>query len=306
MIDTLTPVASPLALARRRRVSAWHTAVATSRHDWFGTIGLGAALLIIIASVAATALPLPDAETPQLLDRMKGPFSVDANGTMHLAGTDQLGRDVLARTIVGARISLGVAFATVVISGSVGTMLGLVAGYRGGKTDYLIMRLVDFQMAMPSLLLAIFLLYLIGTSIANLVLLLSVMSWYSYTRVVRGEVLRLRSAPFVEAAQVCGASHWRIVVKHLFPQVIPVLVVIAIFDFSTVILAEAGISFLGLGVQPPNTSWGRMISEGQQYITTGAWWLFAAPGLAIFLTVLSARLCSSWFTQFNEGTRRRS
>lgn len=306
MIDALSPGTVAPQAQPRRWMRIWTTIVATSRHERVGTFGLAVALLIIVVSVAASVLPLPDPQAPQLLERMQGPLSVGADGTMHLAGTDQLGRDVLSRTIVGARVSLGVAFATVMISGTVGTLLGLVSGARGGKLDYVIMRLVDFQMAMPSLLLAIFLLYLIGTSIANLILLLSIMSWYSYARVVRSEVLRLRSAPFVEAAQVCGASSQRIMLRHLLPQVVPLLIVIAIFDFSTVILAEAGISFLGLGVQPPDTSWGRMISEGQQYITTGAWWLFAAPGLAIFITVLSARLGSSWFTRFFEGSRSRT
>jgi peptide/nickel transport system permease protein len=160
------------------------------------------------------------------------------------------------------------------------------------------MRLVDFQMALPSLLLAIFLLYLLGTSVVNLILLLSIMSWYSYTRIVRSETLRLRSAPFVEAALVSGAGHWRILRKHILPQITPLLIVVTIFDFSTVILAEAGISYLGLGVQPPDTSWGRMIAEGQQRITTGSWWLFAAPGMAIFLTVLCARLGSPWVSRF--------
>jgi peptide/nickel transport system permease protein len=132
----------------------------------------------------------------------------------------------------------------------------------------------------------------------NLILLLSILSWYSYTRIVRSEVLTVKSSVYVEAARACGASDVRIVFRHILPQVFPVLIVVTIFDFSTVMLAEAGISFLGMGIQPPDTSWGRMISEGQQFITTGSWWLFAAPGLAIFLTVLSLRLGSLWISRF--------
>lgn len=260
-------------------------------------VGAAAFLLlaaIVLLTLLGPVLPLPAADRPSLSDRLTSPMTTGEDGTLHLLGTDQLGRDVLARTVSGAAVSLGVAFAAVIISGTVGTILGLLAGYRGGILDYVTMRVVDFQMAMPALLLAIFLLYLIGTSILNLVMLLSILGWYSYTRIVRSEVLRLRAAAFVDAAVVIGCTPWRIMRHHLLPQVVPLLVIISVLDFSTVILAEAGISFLGFGVQPPDTSWGRMIAEGQQFITTGAWWLFAAPGLALFVTVLSVRLASRW------------
>jgi peptide/nickel transport system permease protein len=260
---------------------------------------IGAVAMVVLLAVVGTILvgpwlPLPPMDAPALTDRLLGPMTRGRDGTLHLLGTDQLGRDVLARTIYGGRISLGIALAAVLISGVVGTALGLVAGYRGGWFDYVVMRVVDFQMAMPSLLLAIFLIYLLGASITNLVLLLSILGWPSYTRVVRSETLGLRQVTYVEGALVVGARQGHILLHHILPQIVPVLSVIAVFDFSSVILAEAGISFLGFGVQPPETSWGRMISEGQQFITTGAWWLFAVPGLAIFFTVLSVRLGSSW------------
>jgi peptide/nickel transport system permease protein len=259
-------------------------------------------VVIVSAILLGPILPLPAMDTPSLSDRLVGPMSRGKDGTLHLLGTDQLGRDVLARAIYGGRISLGIALSAVVISGVVGTAVGLLAGYRGGWFDYVVMRIVDFQMAMPSLLLAIFLIYLIGATVTNLILLLSILSWPSYTRVVRSESLSLRNATYVEGAVVSGARQGRILGKHILPQVVPVLTVIAVFDFSGVILAEAGISFLGFGVQPPQTSWGRMIAEGQQFITTGAWWLFAAPGLAIFFTVLSVRLGSAWLA-YLIGTR---
>lgn len=267
-----------------------------TRAEPLGGAALLVLLLIVLVTLLGPLLPLPAADAPALSDRLAGPMTISADGTRHLLGTDQLGRDVLSRTIAGAVVSLGVAVAAVLVSGVAGTLLGLIAGYRGGTLDYLMMRLVDVQMAIPSLLLAIFLLYLIGTSIVNLVLLLSILGWYSYTRLLRGEVLRLRSAPFVEAAVVIGCDPWRIMRHHLLPQMAPLLTVVAVLDFSTVILAEAGISFLGFGVQPPDTSWGRMIAEGQTFITTGAWWLFAAPGLALFATVLSVRLGSAWIS----------
>lgn len=276
-----------------RRAGQGRLARAT-RADRLGAVAFAVLVTVVLITVLGPALPLPESDTPSLSDRLAAPMTTGNDGTLHLFGTDQLGRDVLARTVAGAVVSLGVAIAAVIISGTVGTILGLLAGYRGGMLDYVTMRLVDFQMAMPALLLAIFLLYLIGTSIINLVLLLSILGWYSYTRIVRSETLRLRSAPFIDAAVVIGCSPWRIMRHHLLPQVVPLLIVIAVLDFSTVILAEAGISFLGFGVQPPDTSWGRMIAEGQAFITTGSWWLFAAPGLALFITVLSVRLASGW------------
>lgn len=266
-----------------------------SRASPIGAVAVGLLVLILALVVVGSLLPLPDPQTTALTDRLQPPLSEGRDGTLHLLGTDQLGRDVLSRAIYGGRISLGVAIAAVIISGVIGTLLGLVAGYRGGALDYAIMRLVDFQMAMPSLLLAIFLLYILGSSILNLIILLSILNWYGYTRIIRGETLTLRQRTFVEAAVASGADQPRVLLRHVLPQMAPVLAVVTVFDFSAVILAEAGISFLGFGVQPPQTSWGRMISEGQQFITTGAWWLFAAPGVAIFATVLCVRLGSTWF-----------
>jgi peptide/nickel transport system permease protein len=265
-----------------------------SRSSPVGAVAVAFLVFLIAIILLGPLLPLPDAQAPSLTDRLQGPLSRGSDGNLHLLGTDQLGRDVLARTIYGGRISLGIALAAVIVSGIAGTAIGLLAGYRGGPLDTVVMRLVDFQMAMPSLLLAIFLIYLLGPSLLNLVILLSILGWSSYTRFVRSDTLGLRSATFVEAAVVSGASQRRILGRHVLPQVLPVLSVVAVFDFSAVILAEAGISFLGFGVQPPQTSWGRMISEGQQFITTGAWWLFAAPGVSIILTVLCVRLGSTW------------
>lgn len=265
--------------------------------DRVGAASFGFFVLFVFIIAISPVLPLPDAQEPSLLDRLMPPGHVSANGTTNWLGTDQLGRDIFSRVLLGGRVSLLVAGLTVLISGTIGTAVGLLAGFRGGWIDSTVMRLVDFQMAMPSLLLAIFLLYIIGSSVLNLVLLLSIMSWYSYTRVVRSEVLRLKSAVYVDAARSVGASDRRLMFRHILPQVVPVLLVIAVFDFGVVMLAESSISFLGMGIQPPDTSWGRMISEGQTYITTGAWWVFAAPGAGIFLIVLSLRLSSNWLSR---------
>ena len=293
-------IAGPARLPLARRMGA--SLATASRRSPGGAVAVGVLLLVVLVIVFGAFLPIPDPQAAALTDRLQPPLSYGRDGTHHLFGTDQLGRDVLSRTIAGGRISLGVSIAAVIVAGIFGTLLGLIAGYRRGPLDYVIMRLVDFQMAMPSLLLAIFLLYLIGSSILNLVILLSILNWYGYTRVIRSETLSIRQRTFVDAAIVSGADQWRILFRHALPHTMPILTVLAVFDFSAVILAEAGISFLGFGVQPPDTSWGRMISEGQQFITTGAWWLFAAPGLSIFVTVLCVRLGSTWFGNL-AGTR---
>ncbi len=191
----IRPKGHPTILARIARAS---------RRSPVGTVAIVFLLLVVGIVLLGPVLPIPDPQAPSLTDRLRGPFSRNADGTLHLLGTDQLGRDVLSRTIYGGRISLGVALAAVIVSGIFGTMLGLVAGYRGGIFDYAVMRLVDFQMAMPSLLLAIFLIYLLGPSLLNLVILLSVLSWSSYTRIVRSDTLGLRSADYIDAAIIGG------------------------------------------------------------------------------------------------------
>lgn len=265
-----------------------------ARQEKLGTVALILFMLIVLLVFLSPVLPIPDPQVQSLADRLKAPGHVGANETRHWLGTDQLGRDVLSRALGGGRISMIVAAATMVVSGILGTVVGLVAGYRGGVFDYLVMRAVDFQMALPSLFLAILLLYIMGSSVLNLIMLLSILSWYSYTRIVRAEVLSMKSAVYVEAARSIGVSEARLLFRHIFPQVIPVLIVIAVIDFSIVMLTEASISYIGMGIQPPDTSWGRMISDGQRSITTGSWWLFVAPGGFIFLTVLSLRLGSGF------------
>lgn len=263
--------------------------------------------LLVLVTLFATALvgpwlPLPDAQQQDLVNRLKPPMTRGSSGELHIAGTDQLGRDVLSRLVAGARVTLGVALVTVVIAGAIGTVLGLLAGYRGGMVDHAVMRLVDLQVAFPSLLFAMFLLYLMGSNLVNLVLLLAILGWYGFTRITRAQTLSLRNQAFVESARAIGCSQNRVLLRHIFPHLVPVLAVVAVFDFSGVMLAEAGLSFLGLGVQPPDTSWGRMIAEGQSYIYAGAWWLFLLPGGAIFLAVLSTRLTSSWIQNIVDRT----
>lgn len=257
-----------------------------------------AAALLLLAMVVVAAfgplLPLPDPQAQSLGDRLLGPMSRGADGTLYIAGTDNLGRDTLARVVQGARLSIGIAAAAALIAGVIGTAIGVVAAYRGGLADMLIMRMVDLQMAFPGMVLAIFLLYILGSTVMNLVLLLVIFSWAVFARMARAQTLSLRNQAFVEGAVAVGANDTRIIVRHIIPHLIPVMAIIGVFDFAGVMLAEAGLSFLGLGVQPPGISWGLMISQGREFINTGGWWLVIIPGLALSLTCLAANLTSRW------------
>lgn len=284
----LTPAQLPTSIPvppTRRRLRVRRTVSAAA----------AAVLAMIVATVAsAPMLPLPDPNAQTLADRVVPPLSRGADGTRYPAGTDQLGRDVLSRTVYGGRLSVAVAVAVVLLSSVTGSVVGLVAGYQLGWFDVAAMRLADFQMAFPPLLLAVFLLYELGPNIGNLVALLAAFGWVRYARVARAQTLALRALPFVEGAVGVGCSDRRILLRHLLPHLLPTLSVVAVFEFAGVMLAEAGLSFLGLGVQPPAASWGLMLSQGQQFVTTGGWWLIVAPGGAIFLTTLCANLSARW------------
>jgi peptide/nickel transport system permease protein len=250
--------------------------------------------LAVLTAVLGPLLPLRDPQTQMLGDRLLAPMSRGADGHLYIAGSDNLGRDTLSRTVQGARLSIGIAAAAAVIAGLIGTSLGIIAAYRGGVADMLVMRMVDLQMAFPSLVLAIFLLYIIGASVTNLIVLLVIFSWAVFARMSRAQTLSLRNQPFVEGALALGASDARIIIRHIVPHLIPVMAIVAVFDFAGVMLAEAGLSFLGLGVLPPDISWGLMLSQGRDYINTGGWWLLIVPGAALSLTCLSANLTSRW------------
>lgn len=291
---TAGPIEFPAFDGERPVRSALRRVVRVARTAPFYTAGLVLFLFAIGIAFTGPYLPLPDPEAQHLGDRLMGPLARGGDGTLHLAGTDNLGRDILARTVHGARVSLGIAAATALIAGVAGSIVGTVAGYRGGIVDLVVMRLVDLQMAFPSLVLAIFLLYLIGPGLGNLVLLLVIFSWAVFARMARAETLALRRLAFVDGAIAIGATDARIIAVHLVPHLLPVIAVIAVFDFAGVMLAEASLSYLGLGVQPPGTSWGLMLSQGKEFVYTGGWWLFLAPGLALSLTSLSANLTSRW------------
>jgi len=221
------------------------------------------------------------------------PCWMEGGSTEHLLGTDYFGRDMLSRLIVGARISLSVSLITVSIAGTLGTLLGLISGYAGGKTDTVIMRVVDSWLAFPIILLAILFAVVFRASYSSVIIILVLCVWPRYTRLVRGEALAIKEQDYVALARVAGASPFRIMLKHIFPNVLPTVLVLVTFQIAEVIMLESLLSFLGVGIPPPTASWGSMTADGRDYIAT-LWWLSAIPGLAIFLTVLSTNLLGDW------------
>ena len=256
--------------------------------------------LMVVAVVVATALGAAvvtpfDPIEQDIGERLKAPLTRDASGRVHPLGTDHLGRDILARIVFGARPALLVGFAAVAISGVLGMVTGLVAGYFGGRVDDVLMRLADIQLAFPFILLAIAVIGVFGPSLTTIICVIGVSSWVVYARIVRGAALSLREREFVQAAQALGSRDGRILLRHVLPNVFTPWLVVATLDMARVIVIESALSFLGLGVQPPTPTWGGMLADGRVYIST-AWWLATFPGLAILITVLGINL-------FGDGLR---
>jgi len=248
----------------------------------------GAAVLAIEVLVAASAPWIAPASplAQDLAARLKPPASVDSGGLRHWLGTDTLGRDVLSRILFGTRVSLVVGCATVLISAPLGLAAGILSAYYGGRLDAVLMRLADVQLAFPFILLVIAIVAVVGPNLANLILVLGISGWVIYARVVRSEAIALCTKEFTEAARAQGASDWRILSRHIFPNTVSSVIVLATATVAYMILLESSLSFLGLGVQPPTPSWGGMISEGRNYVSL-AWWLSVFPGIAVFATVLA-------------------
>jgi peptide/nickel transport system permease protein len=245
-------------------------------------------LLVVLGAVGAEIIAPFGPTTQNLRERLQPPL---VGG--HLLGTDNLGRDILSRTVFGGRVSLVVGVAAAALAGTAGVLLGLLAGYLGGWTDALTSRVADVQQAIPFLILAIAVAVIVGPSLTNVVLVLAVTTWVSYFRVVRAEVLSVREGMLVDAARVIGARNRRIVLRHVLPNVSASVIVIGSVMVANMIIFEASLSFLGLGVPPPTPTWGRMVFEGVQYVDS-AWWLSVFPGLAIVLTVLAINLIGDW------------
>ncbi len=216
----------------------------------------------------------------------------------HYLGTDALGRDVYSRLIYGARVSLLVGFTAVFIGGALGVVLGMTGGYLGGRVDALIMRLADIQLAFPFILLAIMFLVVLGSGVLNLVLILGIGQWVTYARIARAQTMSQREKEYVEAALALGASGASVLFKTILPNILAPLIVIASFNVASVILAEAALSFLGLGVPPTVPTWGGMLAESRDQLLAGRWWLAVYPGVAIMLTVLSFNILGDWLRDF--------
>jgi len=258
-----------------------------------GVFGLLVIIAVILGALLAPYIAPYDPIETDLPARLKPPGWSAEGGMPHLFGTDELGRDLFSRVVFGARISLLVGLTSVVISGFFGVLLGLFAGYYGQLAGQIIMRLTDIQMAFPFIVLTIAVIAVLGSSLTNVIVVLALASWVVYCRVTRALTLSIRDREFVESARAIGCRDWRIIARHIFPNTLPTVIVIATYQLATMIVAESALSFLGLGVPPPTPSWGSCISGGRDYLDM-AWWMTTFPGLALVLTTMGATFLGDW------------
>lgn len=268
------------------------------RAGWWRRNGLAAVFGAVLAAIGAVAvladlLAPHDAFTGNVLDNLMPPGSEAMSGGTFLLGTDANGRDVLSVIMHGARVSLTVGFVSVAIAGLIGTALGLVAGYFQGIVDEIIMRLVDVQLAFPFILLALIIMFILGPGLVNVIAVLIVTTWPLYARVARAEALRLRRADYVQAARTMGARDLRILTRHVLPNALTPLLVVASAAVPQMIVLEAALSFLGVGMPPSTPSWGGLLASGRAYLAQ-AWWVATFPGLAIMVTVLGINIIGDW------------
>lgn len=249
------------------------------------------AVIVLLAIFAPWIAPM-DPARQNLLARLRPP-GFEARGITFWLGTDDLGRDLLSRTLYGASVSLSVAVLSVVVSTLVGVTLGMIAGWFRGAVEALIMRLVDIMMSIPAILLAVLTVAVLGPGFLKLVLVLALTRWPRYTRVAYAQTLQVANLPFIKASELAGAGAARILLRHVLPNIAGPLLIVATAEFGLMILMEAGLSFLGLGIQPPASSWGSIMSVGRQYIER-AWWIVAFPGACLFLLVFSVNVLGDW------------
>jgi peptide/nickel transport system permease protein len=243
--------------------------------------------MVLIALFAPVIAPY-DPNAQNLLGRLKAP-GTEALGVFYLLGSDELGRDLLSRLIYGARISLSVAFLSVVLSGIVGTTLGMIAGYKRGWLEVVIMRLVDIFLSVPAILLAVIIVAVVGPGFVNVVVVLALTRWPRYARVAYGQTLSVAGTPFVRYSAAMGAKWLKVLGNHILPNILSPLAVVATLEFGLMVLFEAALSFLGMGVQPPMASWGAMLSVGRNYVSN-AWWIATLPGICLFALVLTVNM----------------
>jgi peptide/nickel transport system permease protein len=271
---------------------AWR--LAAFRSEAFPVIPTLILLTVVLVAIFANVIAPWDPEIGVLGDRFRPPAWQAGGSAQHLLGTDHLGRDVLSRLIFGARVSMTVGFAAVIVAGVIGTTLGILSGYQGRWVDQVIMRVTDSWLALPAVTFAIFLSAIVGPSENNLIIILGIVYWTRYARVIRGEVLSLKERDFVRLAIVAGCSKWTIMRRHILPNVLNSAIVLGTLMLGVVIVTEAALSFLGVGVPPPKPAWGLMLADGKKGLMAGYWWLTVLPGVCIMLMVLSANLLGDW------------
>ena len=285
MSDAASPAAvadlHPVAPRVRRRVS------------FRAVFGIAVLLLMGGAALAAPQIAPWDPARQMLVKRLRPPVWQERGQREHPLGTDHLGRDILSRILYGGRISLGVGLSAVTLSGLIGVTLGLLAGFHGGRTDACIMRVVDVFLAIPYILLAMGVVFALGPSLLNVILVMAVTRWVQFARIVRADVLSIREREFVSGARARGNRSLRLLLRHVLPNALTPIIVVATLELAFMIIYESALSFLGLGVQPPTPTWGWMLADGRNYVAT-AWWLATFPGLAIMLTVLAVNLLGDW------------
>jgi peptide/nickel transport system permease protein len=277
-----------------RRSERWGRVLRKLLGNSGAVFGLIMVLGVIVSAIFAPLLSPHDPILSDLEKRLLPPIGQAGADPGYLMGTDYLGRDIVSRLIYGARISLVVSISAVVFSAILGTIIGLISGFYGGMIDSIFMRLADVQLAFPFILLAIAIIAVLGPSLQNIIIVMAITGWVIYARVVRGEILSLREKEFVIATRALGGSNGRIIFQHLLPNVIPQCIVIVTLEMARMIIMEAALSFLGLGIQPPTPTWGGMLADGRVYLAT-SWWLATFPGLVIMLVVLGINLLGNWF-----------
>lgn len=280
-------------LAGEHRATRWRKVLRKLLANKGAIFGLAMVLAVIVSALFAPLLAPHDPILQDVEKRLLPPAGQAGADAHYLLGTDHLGRDIVSRLIFGARISIVVSLSAVAFSAVLGTLIGLLSGFYGGRIDSIFMRLADVQLAFPFILLAIAIIAVLGPSLQNIIIVMAITGWVIYARVVRAEVLSLREKEFILSVKALGGSNARIMFQHLFPNVIPPIIVIITLEMARMIIMEAALSFLGLGIQPPTPTWGGMLADGRVYLAT-SWWLATLPGLVIMLVVLGINLLGNW------------
>jgi len=276
-----------------RRAMRWRKILRKLIENKSAIFGLIMVWGVIFCAVFAPVISPHDPILQDVEKRLIPPVGQEGADPNYLLGTDHLGRDIVSRLIYGARISIVVSVSAVALSAVLGTLIGLFSGFYGGRVDNIFMRIADVQLAFPFILLAIAIIAVLGPDLQNIIITMAITGWVIYARVVRAEVLSLREKEFITSVKALGGSNGRIIFRHLFPNVVPPIIVIVSLEMARMIIMEAALSFLGLGIQPPTPTWGGMLADGRVYLAT-SWWLATFPGLVIMLVVLGINLLGNW------------